>query len=112
LEFVLLNLQVLLRCETGSRSDHQGSSDYYSSGILPECVKSIAERPEAVIAETMTASALPEGDNMTTAKAKLMYESNGWTSWSLWAALLFVLTLAGWTFYLTQADLPVFSNPR
>ncbi|MEN9426036.1 MAG: hypothetical protein RLZZ220_385, partial [Pseudomonadota bacterium] len=36
----------------------------------------------------------------------------GWTSWSLWAALLFVLTLAGWTFYLTQADLPVFSNPE
>jgi hypothetical protein len=26
--------------------------------------------------------------------------------------LLFVLTLAGWTFYLTQADLPVFSNPE
>ena len=31
----------------------QGSSEYYSSGILPECVKSIAERPEAVIAETI-----------------------------------------------------------
>ena len=31
----------------------QGGSEYYSSGILPECVKSIAERPEAVIAETI-----------------------------------------------------------
>jgi hypothetical protein len=54
LEFVLLNLQVLLRCgDRVAGSDHQGSSDYYSSGILPECVKSIAERPEAVIAETI-----------------------------------------------------------
>ncbi|GEC97668.1 hypothetical protein ZRA01_37410 [Zoogloea ramigera] len=40
--------------ETGSRAAIiQGSSDYYSNGILPECVKSIAERPEAVIAETI-----------------------------------------------------------
>ena len=31
----------------------QGGSEYYSSGILPECVKSIAERPAAVIAETI-----------------------------------------------------------
>jgi hypothetical protein len=52
LEFVLLNLQVL-RCEDRVRAAIiEGSSDYYSSGILPECVKSIAERPKAVIAET------------------------------------------------------------
>ncbi|WP_347250523.1 DUF3274 domain-containing protein [Zoogloea sp.] len=34
----------------------QGGSEYYSSGILPECVKSIAERPAAVIAETIDGS--------------------------------------------------------
>mgnify|MGYP000084196019 CR=1 FL=1 len=30
----------------------EGSSDYYSSGILPTWIKSITERPKAVIAET------------------------------------------------------------
>ena len=30
----------------------EGSSDYYSKGIMPKCVRSIAERPNAVIAET------------------------------------------------------------
>jgi len=40
--------------ETESRAAIiKGSSDYYSSGILPECVKSIAECPQAVIAETI-----------------------------------------------------------
>lgn len=29
-----------------------GNSTYYSTGVLPVCVKSIAERPKAVIAET------------------------------------------------------------
>ena len=36
----------------------------------------------------------------------------GWNSQGLWATLLFVLILAIWTLYLTQADLPVFSNPE
>ena len=30
-----------------------GSSSYYSTGVLPECVKSIADCPKAVIAETI-----------------------------------------------------------
>ena len=30
----------------------EGSSDYYSTGILPACVRSIAERPKSVIVET------------------------------------------------------------
>ncbi len=29
-----------------------GNSDYYSTGVMPKCVKSIAQRPKAVIAET------------------------------------------------------------
>ncbi len=41
----------------------EGSSNYYSNGILPKCVKSIAERPKAVIAENTEGRSPPISAN-------------------------------------------------
>jgi hypothetical protein len=30
----------------------EGNCDYYSKGVIPECVPTLAERPRAVISET------------------------------------------------------------
>ncbi|WP_298602800.1 T6SS effector phospholipase Tle3 domain-containing protein [Zoogloea sp.] len=38
----------------------KGSSDYYSTGLLPACVKSIAQRPKAVIAENTDGLSAPQ----------------------------------------------------
>ena len=36
-----------------------GNCDYYSSGVMPACVPTIAQRPSAVVAETTTGLSVP-----------------------------------------------------
>ena len=42
-----------LECEPPEiRAIIEGNSNYYSKGVMPECVPTLAERPRAVISET------------------------------------------------------------
>ena len=37
----------------------RGNCDYYSTGVMPACVPTIARRPPAVVAETTTGLTVP-----------------------------------------------------